>query len=490
MNNLDYKSLLHFAWPEITLVIAALLLLALDLTAMRQRSLQARFAVAAVLGSIGCAVAIALLLLSPASGSLADGILTSTAPVRFAQISILSLSALTLLSSISSKFTRHAGEYVLLILLASAAMLFLVASQDLLVIFLSLETFSLTLYILAGFDKSSVHSAQAALKYFLFGAMSAAFLLFGLSILYGLSNSTSLTLIAASIPPGPLNPLLLIALVTTAIGFGFKVAAVPFHFWAPEVYQDAPLPSAALIATASKVASFFIFFQFIAIAFAGAEGTAGLAHFRSGSAPILAAMAVASMLLGNLAAIVQPTLRRLMAYSAIAHAGYMLLAIQSHTPRDLAALLYYVLTYALATLGVFLVLQALDTKPGADTIDSFAGLSRRAPLLSVCLAVFLLSLAGIPPLSGFFAKFYLFTSVLHANPGSRSMLAMVILAIALSAVSLFYYLRVLKRVYVSDSPEEQPQPTANPLLQLLAALVALATIALGCAPHLLLRWLE
>jgi NADH-quinone oxidoreductase subunit N len=194
-----------------------------------------------------------------------------------------------------------------------------------------------------------------------------------------------------------------------------------------------------------------------------------------------------SMLLGNLVAIVQTSLRRLLAYSAVAHAGYMLLAFVTHTQQSLAALLYYVATYSLATLGVLGVLAVTEKQIGNDTISDLAGLSRRAPFLSVCLAIFLLSLAGIPPLSGFFAKFLLFTSVLAADPGSKLLLWLVIIAIAMSAVSLFYYLRVLKKVYVAD-PAAEAQEIESPILtHIVVGLLAAGVVLLGCTPDLLLN---
>jgi NADH-quinone oxidoreductase subunit N len=319
--------------------------------------------------------------------------------------------------------------------------------------------------------------------------MSAAFLLFGFSLLYGLSNSTSLLQIAAAIHGPSLNPLLVIAIVTTAIGLGFKVAAAPFHFWAPDVYQGAPAPSAAFIASGSKVASFFIFFQIMAIGFAGAEGTAALPHFVRGWVPVLALIAALSMLLGNLVAIRQSSLRRLLAYSAVAHAGYMLLGIVTHTQQSLAALLYYVITYALATLGAFAVIAVVEEQRGSDQLSQFDGLSRQAPVLSFCLAIFILSLAGIPPLAGFFGKFYLFVTVLAATPGSMGLLWLVVLAIAMSAVSLYYYLRVLKRVYVAPLSDDAGKIHSPILSQVLALLLAGAVVLLGCAPHLLLKWI-
>jgi NADH-quinone oxidoreductase subunit N len=487
---IDYAQLLRTALPEVIVVATALIVMAADLTVRHRCSSRVRFAVAAGVASLGCAGAIARILLVPQTANLLEGMLIANPLTHLVQIALLTLTIFTLLLSADSTFTEHVGEFVLLLLVATAGMMFLAGTQDLLVLFISLELLSLSLYILAAFNKRSAQSWEAALKYYLFGGMSTAFLLFGFSLLYGLSNSTSLPQIAAAIHGPVLNPLLAIAIVTTAIGLGFKVAAAPFHFWAPDVYQGAPAPSAAFIASGSKVASFFIFFQVMALGFAGAEGTATLPHLVRGWVPVLALMAAASMLLGNLVAIRQTGLRRLLAYSAIAHAGTMLLAIVAHTEQSLAALLYYVVTYALATLGAFAVIAVVEEQTGDDDLSNFDGLDRQAPVLSFCLAIFILSLAGIPPLAGFFAKFDLFVTVLNATPGSMGLLWLVVLAIAMSAVALYYYLRVLKRVYVA-APPAGAKPMRTPILsQGLMLLLAAAVVLLGCAPQLLLRWIE
>lgn len=499
MSAVNYAQLLQLALPEVIVVVAALVALAIDLLVLRASRTHVRFTVAVIIASLGCAAAILRLLLAPQQANLLDGSLIANPLTHLVQIALLVLAIATLFMATNSTFTEHVGEFVLLVMMATVGMMFLVGSQDLLVIFISLELLSLSLYILTAFDKSSPRSSEAALKYFLFGGMSAAFLLFGFSLLYGLSNSTSLPRIAASIyasnsAGSPLNPLLVIAIVTTVIGFGFKVAAFPFHFWAPDVYQGAPTPSAAFIASSSKVASFFIFFQVMAVGFAGAEGSAAWLHFARGWVPVLAVVATLSMVLGNLVAIVQRSVRRLLAYSAIAHAGYMLLAIVSHTQQSLGALLYYVMTYALATLGAFGVVAIVERRTGGDRLSNFDGLSRRAPVLSACMFVFLLSLAGIPPLAGFFGKFYLFVSVLDSGPG---LLWLVVLAIAMSAVSLYYYLQVLKRIYVASPSEELANESAEaatirtPILsQAVIVLLAAGVVLLGCTPRLLLQWIE
>ena len=509
MNTLHFGPLLALAWPEIIVTLTALIVIAVDLLFLRRSSLRSRFSTTVVIASLGCIAAIYQLLHTPTQTT---AVFAATPLTHLVQIALLILTILTLILSIPSTFTDHVSEFVLLILLATVGMMFLVASQDLLVLFISLELLSLSVYLLAGFDKRSPRSSEAALKYFLFGGMSAAFLLFGFSLLYGFANSTSLSAISAAIgnqSGHPTSPLLILAIVTTVLGFGFKIAAAPFHFWAPDVYLGAPLPSAAFIASGSKVASFFIFFQLLVLGFAGAEGsfaaqgtdgsfasssaagTSSLLHFHSGWVPVVLLVAIVSMLLGNLVAITQTSLRRLLAYSAVAHAGYMLLAFAVHSQQSLAALLYYVATYSLATLGVFAVLAVTEAHLANDTIADLAGLSRRAPFLSVCLAVFILSLAGIPPLSGFFAKFLLFTAVLAPSAGATAasstlLLWLIILAIAMSAVSLFYYLRVLKQVYVA-APPASAHPIDAPILhKLLVGFLAASVIALGCAPDLIL----
>jgi NADH-quinone oxidoreductase subunit N len=329
--------------------------------------------------------------------------------------------------------------------------------------------------------------------------MSAAFTLFGLSWLYGIAGSTNLNEIAQAVAARALNvstsasgvalhsldPLLAGALVLTIIGFGFKVAAAPFHLWAPDAYQGAPVPSAAFIASGSKVAGFFVFAKVILLGFAGAEGNAGWHQFDSGWMPVLAIVACASMVLGNLAALAQTSVRRLLAYSAIAHSGYMLLGILSGK-QGTASLLYYVITYGLTALGAFGVVAIVQERAGGENLSDFAGLSRRAPALSLCMLVFMLSLAGIPPLAGFFGKFYLFASALGPSSGNLNLLWLVALALGASAVSLYYYLMVLKQIYVREPAA--PGALQIPVLsQVVIAFVAAAVLILGCVPGLLLN---
>jgi NADH-quinone oxidoreductase subunit N len=484
---MSYGELLTLAAPEAIVVIAALAVLVIDLTSTRELELRLRFSIGALVSCFGCVAAIAWLVVVPTVGQAGQGMMEVNALTQLVKIGVLGLTFFTVLLSVNSDFTTHVGEYLGLILMATVGMMFLVSARDVLMIFVALEMTSLSLYILTAFNKRNVKSAEAALKYFLFGGMAAAFMLFGLSLLYGLSGSTNLPEIASALKGRGLDPLLIVAIVVTVIGFGFKVAAVPFHLWAPDAYEGAPTPSAALIASGSKVASFFIFAQVMAIGFKGqtVEGSAAGYQFASGWMPAIALVAALSMVLGNLAALAQSNVKRLLAYSAIAHAGYALLGILANDERGLASLVYYVITYGLATVGAFGVAGVVENVKGDSTLNDFAGLSRRAPVAAFCMMIFMLSLAGIPPLAGFFGKFYLFYAAARAGTPSLGLLWLVILAVAMSAVSFYYYLKVLKQIYVAD---EHGNSSARASLLVQLTLLALATlvILLGCFPELLL----
>ena len=488
MNPISYAELLRATLPEIVVALTGIVLLAFDLSVLRRSAVGRRLGVGALVACIGSLIAIWMLTQSVGTTSLPDAMFVVTPLTRVVQMALLALTILTVLLSTSTRITEHVGEYLALILFATVAMMFLVATQNLLLVFVALEFLSLSLYILTGFDKQSRQSAEAGLKYFLFGGMSAGFLLFGMSLLYGVSGSIELPQIAAAVSGPTLDPLVLIAIIMVAIGFGFKVAAAPFHLWAPDAYQGAPTVSAGFIASSSKVASFFIFAQVVTVGLALATGSGAYHGYAPGWVPVLCVIAALSMIVGNLAAIAQTSVRRLLAYSAIGHAGYMLLGLIAHNAMGERALIYYVITYALASLGAFGVLGTLEAE-GIDKIADLAGLSKRAPGLSLCLLVFVLSLAGIPPLAGFFGKFYIFTAAVDAEP-HLGLLWLVLLAVAMSAVSLYYYLRVLKAVYVAEGAAD-----AGPLRVALVTRVTIWVLAglvvlLGCAPGLLMSVIQ
>ena len=522
---MNYIQLFRATLPETFLEIATLLVLIVDLGFLRKATSATRTASAAFLGIIGCAAAMATI---ASAGPYTYGnqvLLAAGGAASVAQCAVLILTALTLLLFIDSGFSRNPGEYVAVVLMSAAGGLIISAAQDLLVIFIGLELLSLGLYVLTAFAKRSSRSAESALKYYLFGGMSTAFLLFGFSYLYGLSGSTWLPRIVLGTYVAAANggsPLLIIALVMIAAGLGFKVAAVPFHFWAPDTYEGAPAPAAAFIASVSKVASFALLISISSVTMnwmqklyiAGILGP-GRVTFTTGSAStppphygpgiitlwplILLVLSVASMFFGNIAALAQISVRRLLAYSAIAHAGYILLGLAyfSRSERSEQAILYYILTYGLTTIGAFGVVSVVERATGSDKMDAFLGLQKRNPILAAVLFVLFLSLAGIPPLVGFWAKFNLFASVLRyylgGNPVDWSAaflpFALVALAVAFSAVSLYYYLQVLKRAYVMPAADNSPIHSGAVTMTVLV-LIAAAVVILGCFPALLQNWIS
>lgn len=489
---MNYFELLKLAAPETIVALTALAVLAIDLTSMRGLETRMRLIVGGLVASAGCAAAMVWMLINPQHADALHGTLVVSPLTQIVKVCLLGLTICTVLVSLEARFTSHAGEFLSLILLATVGMMFLVSAEDVLMIFISLELTSLSLYILTAFNKRNIKSAEAALKYFLFGGMAAAFMLFGLSLIYGLSGATNLHAIAAALAGKGLDPLLVVAIVMTVIGFGFKVAAVPFHLWAPDAYEGAPSQSAAFIASGSKLASFFIFAKIMMIGFAGAEGSAGFQDFVRGWTPVVAVVAALSMVLGNLVALAQSSVKRLLAYSAIAHAGYMLLGVMAHDEQAIASVVYYATTYGLATIGAFGVVALLEDGAGNDKLSSFVGFSKRAPMAAFAMMIFLLSLAGIPPLAGFFGKFYLFAAALKTGAPNLGLLWLVILAVAMSAVSFYYYLKVLKQIYVvmPDRTKGTKATDVSLLAQVVLLVIAVAVIILGSFPNLLVGPLQ
>ena len=516
---MNYSDLFRVTLPETALEISALLVLIVDLGLLRKAALKMRVAVAALLGVAGCAAALWSISLAGGAGLYVDGslVLANGGGVAVAQCGILVLTALTLLLLFDEVFTKHIGEFVAVMLMAAAGGLLVASAEDLLVIFIGLELLSLGLYILTAFSKASGKSAEAAIKYYLFGGMSAALLLFGFSYLYGLGGSTNLNSIQANIAASGASPLLYVAWILVVAGLGFKVAAVPFHLWAPDAYEGAPAVAAAFIASVSKVASFALLLT-IGGQLLGPGPSSGAREaveqtLRNGYQAwqplvlILLVVAAASMVVGNLAALAQTSVRRLLAYSAIAHAGYILLGIATERAyqgegspfeffltttgpahRSTSAVLFYVLTYALTTIGAFGVVSVVERATGSDRLDAFLGLHKRNPLLAGVLLILFLSLAGIPPLVGFWAKFNLFAAVLGVHAGPVPF-ALIVLAVALSAISLYYYLQVLKRAYVLRAIEQTPIK-AHPITMAVLVAIAASVVLLGCFPTLLGDWIE
>jgi len=399
----------------------------------------------------------------------------------FFHLLIASIVLVTLLASLDyfEDPITHAGEYFALVCFGATGMMFMTSSVELLMVFIGLEISSISTYILAGFRKGRATASEAAIKYFLLGSFATAFFLYGIALCFGATGSTSIAAIAAglAITKTPLLGWLAVAMVL--IGLGFKVSAAPFHVWTPDVYQGAPAPVVGLMSTAPKAAAFAVLLRFLFNA---------TPMYRDHWVLMIAILAVASMTIGNLGALLQSDVKRLLAYSSIAHAGYLLVAFTG-TQRDaVSTACFYTAAYAAMNVGAFVVLTQLS---GFDeklrTLDDFTGLALKRPVLSAIFAFFLLSLIGIPFTGGFFGKFYVFSAAVH---GGYTWLAIV--GLANSGVACFYYLRLLAALYarpatdtLADTPTHNYRVTAPAALALAAT--AAATLVLGILPNRVLH---
>src|SRR6516225_8518543 len=388
----------------------------------------------------------------------------------FFDIIFLTIAAVMILSSYSyvGKYVRAGGEFYTLMLFSVTGMMFLASTSELLTIYISLELTSIPLYVMAGLLRTGERSAEAAVKYVLLGAMSSAILLYGFALLYGLTGTTDLTGIATSIKNGVQtgNVLVLIASGLILAGFGFKISAVPFHMWAPDIYEGSPTPATAFFSVGSKAAGFAALLRVFM--------TGGLGQVNVNSLTLIVAIiAVLTMTLGNLAAAVQTNVKRMMGYSSIAQAGYILVgfaaSLSGQNSYGSSAVLFYILVYVLTNLGAFAGIIALANATGGEKIEDFRGLGRRAPLLSAGTALCLLSLAGIPPMAGFVSKVFIFTAA-----WSQGLTWLVVIALINTIVSLVYYGRLVKVMYF-DAPLKEDH-LSTPIG--LSSSIALATAAL------------
>jgi NADH-quinone oxidoreductase subunit N len=372
---------------------------------------------------------------------------------------------------------EHHGEYYSLILLAQCGMYFLATGTDLVTLFVGLELMALSFYVMVGFLRSEKRSNEAAMKYLLLGAFSSGFLAYGFSVLYGIAHSTRLTEVAAAVASrGLWDPVVYLALITTSVGLLFKVAAAPFHMWAPDAYEGAPTTVTAYLSVASKAASF----AFLLRLFYGQM--APFAGLREVWGPILAVVAVVTMTVGNLAAINQSNVKRLLAYSSISHAGYMLLGLVAGNERGITGIAVYVMVYTFMNLGAFLVLVALRRqKIIGDEMDDISGLMKKSPGYAVLMLIFLLSLAGIPPTAGFLGKYYIFLSLIEARQYTLA-----VIATLYAAVAIYYYFRIVKSMFVSELREKAPMATSFGM-RVALTVSGVMTLAIGIYPEPFLR---
>lgn len=372
---------------------------------------------------------------------------------------------------------EHHGEYYGLILFAQCGMYFLATGTDLVTLFVGLELMALTFYVMVGFLRTDKRSNEAAIKYLLLGAFSTGFLVYGFSVMYGIAGSTKLADIAAAIQARPAwDPVVFLAMATTAVGLLFKISAAPFHMWAPDAYEGAPTTVTAYLSVASKAASI----AFLLRIFYGE--LAPLASVRAVWEPMLAVVAVVTLTLGNLAAINQTNLKRLLAYSSISHAGYMLLGLVAGNETGINGIAVYVMVYTFMNLGAFLVIVALRRQGIiGDDLDDIAGLINKSPGYAVLMLIFLLSLAGIPPTAGFLGKYYIFLSLIQTRHYTLAVIATLYVAVA-----IYYYFKIVRAMFVREQTEKAPLATSVGL-RLALGVSGVLTLAIGIYPEPFLR---
>ena len=492
---MDYQQLLLALLPDLLVVVALFAALGVDYSHMRGSRLAKRYQMACRISAAALIAGLAVLLVQltqawsfTALAEMTDGQLVLNRGTLTLKALLYGMGLGVLPLAKRHPVTPQASEYFALLLLATMGMGFVVTSRNLLGAFVALELVSLSLYAMTVLNQAKRASAEAALKYLAFGAVASGFLLFGLSYLYGTTGQLNLNRMTDL----ESSTLLVLAYLLIFVGLGFKLAVAPFHLWAPDVYQYAPTPVAGWVASGSKIAAAALLVALLQPVFDAPK-------LKDALIPALAALAVASMVVGNLGALRQANLKRLLAYSAIANAGYLLVGVVAFTAVGNTAVIFYILVYSLASLGAFGVISVLaDTLGREAEISDFNGCWKTMPGLAVAFLVFVLSLAGIPPLAGFFGKFYLFFAAIGAQPEAATwrdgFYWLVAFALVMSVVSLYYYLRVLKAFLVVPADDGEAAPVA-PVKTGWAAgvtlcVLAMAVLALGLWPEPLLALLR
>jgi NADH-quinone oxidoreductase subunit N len=488
--------------PQLILATWGLIALILDIGPLRSATSDKRRGTLGLFCLAGCGIALATMLwrlLNPSGERdpfIFGGTIASDALTFSFDLLIILLMALVVGLSTAWNFTERWGEYFALLLWAGVGMMFLIAADELLTLFLSLETMTICLYLITGFETSRRRSVEGAMKYFVYGSVSSALFLFGLSLIYGLTGSTRLVEVHKVLEGDAVQGLSHnlaggVAVLLLLVGFGFKVAAVPFHQWAPDAYEGAPAPVTAWVATGSKIASFVALMKVFLFALES-WGSGESSPLGPGWLGLLAVISALTMTFGNFAALAQKNFKRMLAYSSISHAGYMLIgviAVSASTKLESAgAVLFYLIIYGFTTVGTFAVAAWLARDFNSDMIDDLDGLGYRSPILAVCMVLLMLSLIGVPPTAGFFGKLYMFMEALNVDrtgPASITLVGLVALGLFNSVVSAFYYVRVLKAMFLRTG-----RGTIKPASRAIAVPVVIGTfvvIFFGFYPNTLLE---
>lgn len=459
--------------PETALIVTFLIALAVDLVKKKGRHLSGYVA----LGGF----AIAGLFLFQQTGTRTEtfsGLLVVDQFSLFVRMIVLMTAAIVVLFSFQSgeldeSHTSH-GEYYLLLIGMVFGMFLLAGASNLIFIYLAIETMSISSYILSGYTKFVKRASEASMKYVIYGAVSSGIMVYGISMVFGLTGSLNLADINTMMLQNQVDTLpMLLAGLMILVGFGYKISAVPFHFWTPDVYEGAPITITALLSVASKAAGFAVMLRFFRMGLSTGAGSWELIgnvdwHF------MIATLAVLTMTLGNLVALWQNNMKRMLAYSSIAHAGYMLMAVAVLNDTGVAAVLIYFFMYMIMNLGAFFVVQLVADKTGSEDIEGYSGLGYRSPLLGVVMTVFLISLTGLPPTAGFIGKLYVFTSVMNAG-----YVWLAIVGVLNSVVSLYYYVRVIRNMYLRDVESKKEKITFSNAVIVLLLVLAIPTLIFG-----------
>lgn len=445
--------------PEIALTLWAFFILSLDFLKLPQLNRR-------VLGIISAAGMLAILLgtlaLAPqmdASTMVLGGMVRNDLYATVFKVIFIVGGALTCLAVIDFKPVRAGGEIYALIILATMAMSLMAAASDIILLYLAMETSSMALYLMTGFMRDTKRSSEAGIKYFIFGAVTSTIMLYGLSLFYGMTGQTNYLIVGQTLLNPDTRMVAVLALLLVIVGFAFKTTAVPFHFWAPDVYEGAPTPVAGFISTASKAAGFAILIRFLVYTLPP------LPQMQTQAAIVWVSMmqplAILTMFLGNLLAITQTSVKRMLAYSSIAQAGYMLIgvtalgyaasrgSVQIGMPEALAAVIFYAATYMLTNIGAFTIVGLVSQRTGGENLKDFNGLARRSPYLALAMVAVLLSLTGAPPLVGFVGKLFLFRVAIN-----ETLVALAVVGVVNVLISVFYYLGVVRAMYVERSANE------------------------------------
>ncbi|MBM3779568.1 MAG: NADH-quinone oxidoreductase subunit N, partial [Acidimicrobiia bacterium] len=454
----------YYILPEMVLALGSMLVLLADAYLARDR----QHLLTGLSVGVLAVTAVAVLAIGAPDVTIARGLLSIDAFGVFFKLLFIGAAALALLMSGPYLTVEGipAGAYCFLVLAATLGMMFMASGVELVTIFIGLETMAVAFYILAGYLKPNERSNEAAVKYFLLGAFSLGILLYGMSILYGLTGSTTLSAMATALadPEAVNRPLLLLGIVLVVAGVAFKIGAVPFHMWAPDVYEGSPTPITAFLSVGSKAASFAMLLRIF---------VEGLPSMSEEWRTLFYVLSILTMTVGNIAAITQTNVKRMLAYSSIAHAGYLLMGVVAGTPRGISAMLIYLGVYALMQMGAFAIVVLLRRRDAmGDDLKDFNGLYFRSPGAAIAMLVFMLSLGGIPPTAGFMGKFWLFGAAIESG-----YVWLAVIGVLNSAVSLYYYIRIVVFMWLKNEPSGS-EPRMSPAIAVAVAVTLAGTLAL------------